>query len=214
MTVRVNLLPHREERRKAQRKHLGILAGMVAALAAAIIILIHGIFAGYISVQGERNAFVKKENASLDKEIDEIKKLKEDIASLLARKQVIERLQSDRVLAVSLLEQLVRQVPDGVYLTSIKQKGRNIAMVGYSQSNARVSQLMRNIGSSPSLEKPVLVEIKAATVNSKRVSEFSMNLSLKGPASEAVTDGAGKAGAAKDGAGKAGASKAGAAKAG
>ena len=219
MTVRVNLLPHREERRKAQRKHLGILAGMVAALAAAIIILIHGIIAGYISVQGERNAFVKKENASLDKEIDEIKKLKEDIASLLARKQVIERLQSDRVLAVSLLEQLVQQVPDGVYLTSIKQKGRNIAMVGYSQSNARVSQLMRNIGSSPSLEKPVLVEIKAATVNSKRVSEFSMNLSLKGPASEAATDGAGKAGAgkagaAKDGAGKAGAPKAEAAKAG
>lgn len=214
MTVRVNLLPHREERRKAQRKHLGILAGMVAALAAAIIILIHGIIAGYISVQGERNAFVKKENASLDKEIDEIKKLKEDIASLLARKQVIERLQSDRVLAVSLLEQLVRQVPDGVYLTSIKQKGRNIAMVGYSQSNARVSQLMRNIGTSPSLEKPVLVEIKAVTVNSKRVSEFSMNLSLKGPASEAATDGAGKAGAAKDGAGKAGAPKAGAAKAG
>lgn len=214
MTVRVNLLPHREERRKAQRKHLGILAGMVAALAAAIIILIHGIIAGYISVQGERNAFVKKENASLDKEIDEIKKLKEDIASLLARKQVIERLQSDRVLAVSLLEQLVRQVPDGVYLTSIKQKGRNIAMVGYSQSNARVSQLMRNIGSSPSLEKPVLVEIKAATVNSKRVSEFSMNLSLKGPAGDAAKDGAGKTGAAKDGAGKAGAPKAGAAKTG
>lgn len=214
MTVRVNLLPHREERRKAQRKHLGILAGMVAALAAAIIILIHGIIAGYISVQGERNAFVKKENASLDKEIDEIKKLKEDIASLLARKQVIERLQSDRVLAVSLLEQLVRQVPDGVYLTSIKQKGRNIAMVGYSQSNARVSQLMRNIGSSPSLEKPVLVEIKAATVNSKRVSEFSMNLSLKGPAGDVAKDGAGKTGAAKDGAGKAGAPKAGAAKTG
>lgn len=214
MTVRVNLLPHREERRKAQRKHLGILAGMVAALAAAIIILIHGIIAGYISVQGERNAFVKKENASLDKEIEEIKKLKDDIASLLARKQVIERLQSDRVLAVSLLEQLVRQVPDGVYLTSIKQQGRKIAMVGYSQSNARVSQLMRNIGSSPSLESPVLVEIKAATVNSKRVSEFSMNLSLKGPAGDAAQDGEGKAGAAKDGAGKAGAPKAGAAKAG
>ena len=209
MTVRVNLLPHREERRKAQRKHLGILAGMVAALAAAIIILIHGIIAGYISVQGERNAFVKKENASLDKEIDEIKKLKDDIASLLARKQVIERLQSDRVLAVSLLEQLVRQVPDGVYLTSIKQQGRKIAMVGYSQSNARVSQLMRNIGSSPSLENPVLVEIKAATVNSKRVSEFSMNLSLKGPAGDAAKDGEGKAGAAKAGAPKAGAAKAG-----
>ena len=209
MTVRVNLLPHREERRKAQRKHLGILAGMVAALAAAIIILVHGIIAGYIAVQGERNAFIKKENANLDKEIDEIKKLKEDIAALLARKQVIERLQTDRALAVTLLEQLVQQVPDGVYLSSIRQQGRKIAMVGYAQSNARVSQLMRNIGSSASLENPVLVEIKSATVNNKRVSEFSMSLSLKGPAGDAAKDGAGKAGAAKGGPEKAAAAKAG-----
>ena len=203
MTVRVNLLPHREERRKAQRKHLGILAGMVAALAVAIIILIHGIIAGYIAVQGERNAFIKKENAALDKEIDEIKKLKDEIASLLARKQVIERLQSDRALAVNLLEQIVRQVPDGVYLATMKQQGRRIAMNGYSQSNARVSQFMRNIGASPYLENPVLVEIKTATVNSKRVSEFSLNMSLKAPQAEEGKDAA-KAGAAKAGAAKKG----------
>ena len=199
MTIRVNLLPHREERRKAQRKHLGILAGMVAALAIAIVVLIHGVIAGYISVQADRNTFLKKENASLDKEIDEIKKLQGEIAALLARKQVIERLQTDRAQAVYLLDQLVRQVPDGVYMKTIRQQGRKISMNGYSQSNARVSTLMRNISSSPYLENPVLVEIKAATVNGKRVSEFTMNMNLKAPQADDAKAGAAKAGAAKKG---------------
>ncbi len=177
--IRINLLPHREERRKAQRKHLAIIAGAVAALAAGLVILVHGIIAGYIAVQTDRNGFLKKENARLDKEIDEIKKLKEEIAALLARKQVIERLQSDRAQSVYLLEQLVRQVPDGVYLRTVKQQGTRVNIVGYAQSNARVSTLMRNIASSPYLENPDLVEIKAAAVNNKRVAEFTMNLSLK-----------------------------------
>ena len=199
MTVRVNLLPHREERRKAQRKHLGILSGMVAALAVAIVVLIHGVIAGYISVQADRNTFLKKENASLDKEIEEIKKLQGEIAALLARKQVIERLQTDRAQAVYLLDQLVRQVPDGVYMKSIKQQGRKISMNGYSQSNARVSTLMRNISSSPYLENAVLVEIKAVTVNGKRVSEFTMNLNLKALQADDPKAGAAKADAAKKG---------------
>jgi type IV pilus assembly protein PilN len=200
VTVRINLLPHREERRKAQRKQLGILAGMVAALALAIVVLVHGIIAGYIAIQGERNAFIKKENAALDKEIDEIKKLKDEIAALLARKQVIERLQTDRAQAVNFLDQLVRQVPDGVFLKTIRQQGRKIAMNGYSQSNARVSTLMRNIASSPYLEKPELVEIKGVNLNNKRVSEFTMNMTLKAPQSEdAAKAGSAKAGAARKG---------------
>ncbi len=177
--IRINLLPHRQERRKAQRKHLAILAGMVAALGIAIVVLVHGVFAGYIAIQNDRNDFIKKENARLDKEIDEIKKLRGEIASLLARKQVIERLQSDRAQPVYLLEQLVRQVPDGVYIKSFKQQGLRVSVSGYAQSNARVSTLMRNIAASPYLERPDLVEIKAAAVNNKRVAEFSMNLSLK-----------------------------------
>ena len=207
MTIRVNLLPYREERRKAQRKHLGILSGMVAALAVAIVVLIHGVIAGYISVQADRNTFLKKENASLDKEIEEIKKLQSEIAALLSRKQVIERLQTDRAQAVYLLDQLVRQVPDGVYMKTIKQQGRKISMNGYSQSNARVSTLMRNISSSPYLENAVLVEIKAATVNGKRVSEFTMNLNLKALQADDPKDGAAKAGAAKAGAAKVDAAK-------
>lgn len=189
--IRINLLPHREERRKAQRKHLAILAGMVAILAVALFVLVHGVIAGYISIQTDRNDFLKKENARLDKEIEEIKKLKEEIAALLARKQVIERLQSDRAQSVYLLEQLVRQVPDGVYLKTVKQQGLKVNVIGYAQSNARVSTLMRNIASSPYLEKPDLVEIKAAIVNNKRVSDFTMNLSLK----RQQTDDAAKSGA-------------------
>ena len=204
MTIRVNLLPHREERRKAQRKHLGILAGMVAALAVAIVVLIHGVIAGYIAVQADRNTFLKKENASLDKEIEEIKKLQGEIAALLARKQVIERLQTDRAQAVYLLDQLVRQVPDGVYMKTIKQQGRRISMNGYSQSNARVSALMRNVSSSPYLENAVLVEIKAVTVGGKRVSEFTMNLNLKALQADDPKAGAAKAGAAKADAAKKG----------
>ena len=177
--IRINLLPHRQERRKAQRKHLAILACMVAALGIAIVVLVHGVFAGYIAIQNDRNDFIKKENARLDKEIDEIKKLRGEIASLLARTQVIERLQSDRAQPVYLLEQLVRQVPDGVYIKSFKQQGLRVSVSGYAQSNARVSTLMRNIAASPYLERPDLVEIKAAAVNNKRVAEFSMNLSLK-----------------------------------
>ena len=204
MTIRVNLLPHREERRKAQRKHLGILAGMVAALAVAVVVLIHGVIAGYISVQADRNTFLKKENASLDKEIEEIKKLQGEIAALLARKQVIERLQTDRAQVVYLLDQLVRQVPDGVYVKSMKQQGRRISLNGYSQSNARVSTLMRNISSSPYLENPVLIEIKAVTVTGKRVSEFTLNLNLKAPQADEPKAGAAKAGAAKADAAKKG----------
>lgn len=199
MTIRVNLLPHREERRKAQRKHLGILAGMVAALAVAIVVLIHGVIAGYIAVQADRNTFLKKENANLDKQIEEIKKLQGEIAALLARKQVIERLQTDRAQAVHLLDQLVRQVPDGVYMKTIKQQGRRISMNGYSQSNARVSTLMRNISSSPYLENAVLVEIKAVTLGGKRVSEFTMNLNLKALQADDPKAGAAKADAAKKG---------------
>jgi type IV pilus assembly protein PilN len=179
--IRINLLPHREERRKAQRKHLAILAGMVAALSAALVVLVHGVIAGYIAVQDDRNAFLKTENARLDKEIEEIKKLKEEIAALLARKQVIERLQSDRAQSVYLLEQLVRQIPDGVYLKTVRQQGARVHMVGYAQSNARVSTLMRNVSSSPHLQNPELVEIKASMVNNKRVAEFTMFMSLKPP---------------------------------
>jgi type IV pilus assembly protein PilN len=190
--MRINLLPWREARRKAQRQHLGVLGGMVGVLALLIVGAVHLSIAQYISAQSERNDYLKRENLRLDKEIEEIKKLKTEIAALLARKQIIERLQADRAQAVYLLQELVQQVPDGVYLRQIRQTGLKINMLGYSQSNARVSTLMRNFAASPYLENPELVEIKAATVANKRVSDFNMNVSLK----RLQTEEAGKAGKA------------------
>jgi type IV pilus assembly protein PilN len=184
MSVRVNLLPHREERRKRARTHFAMLAGMTAVLGLAIVGAVYLVNEGSINEQKERNAFMKTEIAKLDKEIDEIKKLKDEIAALLARKQVIETLQSDRAQTVYLLDELVRQMPEGVFLRTVKQKGMGIDVVGYAQSNARVSTLMRNIEASPWLAAPGLVEVKAATVEKRRVSEFVMNLSLKRPAPE------------------------------
>jgi type IV pilus assembly protein PilN len=182
--IRINLLPWREARRKAQRQHLGVLGGMVAVLGLLVVGAVHLTIAGYIAVQSDRNEFLKRENVRLDKEIEEIKKLKTEIAALLARKQIIERLQADRAQAVYMLQELVQQVPDGVYLKAIKQTGLKINMTGYAQSNARVSTLMRNFAASPYLENPDLVEIKAVTVSKKRVSEFIMNVSLKQTQSE------------------------------
>ena len=159
MSVRVNLLPHREERRKRGRQHFAVLGGLTAALGLAIVGAGYLYIAGLISTQDERNAFLKTEISKLDKDIAEIKKLKDEIGALLARKQIIETLQADRAQTVHLLDQLVRQMPEGVYLRTLTQRGLGVSIQGYAQSNARVSTLMRNIESSPWLADPKLVEI-------------------------------------------------------
>ena len=179
MSVRINLLPHREERRKRARQHFGVLAGLAALVGIAIVGAMHIVNAQRIDAQADRNAFLKTEIAKLDKQIDEIKKLRDEIAALLARKQVIETLQADRAQTVHLLDELVSVMPEGVYVRSFRQRGLKVNLVGYSQSNARVSTLMRNIDGSPWLEKAELVEIRATSVANKRLSEFNMNFSLK-----------------------------------
>jgi type IV pilus assembly protein PilN len=190
MTVRINLLPHREERRKRARTHFAVLAGFTAALGLVIVGAVWFVNDQRVTVQNDRNTFMKSEIAKLDKEIDEIKKLRDEIAALLARKQVIETLQADRAQTVHLLDELVQQMPEGVYLRSVKQKGLAINVIGYAQSNARVSALMRNIESSPWLASPGLVEIRATSVDKKRVSEFNLNFSLKRTAAEESKDAA------------------------
>lgn len=197
MNVRINLLPHREERRKRARTHFAVLAGLTAALGLVIVGAVHIFYAGQVSTQQDRNRFLKNEISKLDKDIAEIKKLKEEIQALLARKQVIETLQADRSQTVHLLDELVRQMPEGVYLKSVKQRGLQVALSGYAQSNARVSTLMRNIEASPWLEKPELIEIRAGTVDKRRVSEFNLNLSLKRPTQEEAKDKAPAKGAAE-----------------
>jgi len=193
MTPRINLLPHREERRTRARQHFFVLAGSTAVIGALIVVAVHGFYATKIETQNERNRFLKSEIVKLDKDIAEIKKLRDEIAALLARKQVIETLQADRAQTVHLLDELVRQTPEGVYLNSVVQKGLGVNLQGYAQSNARVSTLMRNVEASPFLEKPVLIEVKAAVVDRKRVSQFNMNISLKRAAGNAEAKDAGKA---------------------
>lgn len=179
--IRINLLPHREAKRKARRQQFYSLAGLVAALAVVIIVLVFSVISGYISSQEEENAFLKQEVATLDKQIEQIKRLKEQTQALLARKQVIESLQLDRAEPVLLLSELAKQVPDGVYLKLMKQEGQKVTLGGYAQSNARVSTLMRNLEASPWLERPALIEIKAVDVNKRRLSEFSMTVFITRP---------------------------------
>ena len=176
--IRINLLPHRAEKRQA-RKIQFIALSVISLIAGGLLIgMVHVVLSAKISYQERRNTYLKQEIVILDKQIEEIKKLREQTASLLARKNVVERLQSTRADVVHLLDQMLRILPDGVYIKTIKQSGGKITMVGYAQSNARVSTLMRAIEASPWLEAPALVEIHAATNAGARVSEYTLTFSL------------------------------------
>lgn len=177
--IRVNLLPHREEKRKARQKQFGILAGLTAAIGVAVAGLLWFVFDSQIENQKGRNNYLNTEIVKLDKQIDEIKRIREETASLLSKKQVVEGLQSNRSEPVYLLDQLLRQLPEGLYLTSIKQIGQKISVSGYAQSNARVSAFMRNIEASPYLGNPNLIEIKSVTLNTQRANEFILDFVIK-----------------------------------
>ncbi len=177
--VRINLLPHREQKRQARQRQFVSIAIGLAVLALAVIGLVHVVIAARIENQNSRNALLKTEIAKLDDQIKEIDKLREQTQALLARKQIVETLQANRTEAVHALDQLVRQLPDGLYLRSVKQNGAKVTLIGYAQSNARVSTLMRNIESSPWLGSPELVEIKSVALDKQKVNEFTLNLQMK-----------------------------------
>jgi type IV pilus assembly protein PilN len=180
--IRVNLLPHREEARKRRQQQFGVLAGISLAIALLVAGAVWIFLDQQVTQQQANVAYMKGEIAKLDKQIEEIRKIREETASLLAKKQVVEGLQSNRSEPVQLLDQLLRQLPEGVYLKAIKQAGPKVNISGYAQSNARVSTLMRNLGASPYLENPELVEIKAVSSPDKsgnRINEFNMNISIK-----------------------------------
>lgn len=177
--IRINLLPHREEKRKLRRQQFIVLSALSAGLALALTGLIWIAINSQIENQNGRNKYLKDEIAKLDKQIDEISKIREETQSLLSKKQVVEGLQSYRSEPVYLLDQMLRQLPEGLYIKTIKQTGIKINVTGYAQSNARVSAFMRNIQASPYLENPELVEIKAVTLNGQRANEFSLNFTVK-----------------------------------
>lgn len=172
--IRINLLPHREQRRALQQKALIALVAGAAIAGLAAVIFGHVVIAGMKDHQDERNAFLKTEIAKLDVQIKEIAELKEKTNALLARKQIVETLQVNRAEVVHLFDELARQLPEGMYLKAFKQTGNKLTLTGYAQSSARVSTLMRNIEISPWLDAPRLIEVKVSNLNNFRANEFSL----------------------------------------
>ena len=182
--MRINLLPHREIRRKHQQQQFIAALALVAIVGAVVAYSVYWILDRDYDNHVSGNKYLTEEIAKVDKEISEINRLKEQTASLLARKQVVETLQSNRSETVHLLDQLVRQLPDGMYLRSVKQTGAKVVINGVTQSQARVSTLMRNLESSQKLGNPALIEIKALPQGTTRANEFSMNVDIVRPKAE------------------------------
>ena len=183
--ILINLLPHREAARKRQQERFYATLGFSVLLGVLICIGIYSWYVAKIDAQRGKNAFLTAEIKRLDIQIKDIATLQAEITALKARQNAVEDLQGNRNLPVDLLTELVRQLPDGVYINSMKQENQIILITGVAQSNERVSELLRNLSNnSATLTKPDLVEITATTIaltprDQRRVSNFSMRLGLK-----------------------------------
>jgi type IV pilus assembly protein PilN len=190
--ILINLLPHREEKRRQRKQSFFIGLAACALGGLAVVGIWYSVLQQLTSAQDSRNNFLKAEIARLDLQIKDIATLRTEIEALKARQKAVEDLQTDRNVPVHLLNELVRQTPEGVFLSSIRQNGSVVAITGIAQTNERVSEFLRNtLYNSPWLEKPELVEIKAATVaaankEQRRLFEFSMRVSIKRPPSGPV----------------------------
>ncbi|MFZ6646651.1 PilN domain-containing protein [Undibacterium sp. TJN25] len=184
--IKINLLPHREAKRKQLKQDFYSLLALSAIIGALIVIAVGAYYAAQISAQNDRNNFIKAENAKLDEKIKEVASLKQEIDGLKARQQAVEDLQGDRNQPVYLLDELVKLTPEGVYVRNLKQEGQRVILTGYAQSNERVSEFLRNLGNkSPWMNKPDLVEIKSAGIgqgrDAKKVFDFTVNVGIKRP---------------------------------
>ncbi|MBC3935276.1 PilN domain-containing protein [Undibacterium rugosum] len=184
--IKINLLPHREEKRKQLIKDFYSLLLLSVIVGALITVVVGAINARQIGIQNDRVNFIKKENAVLDDKIKEIANLKQEIDSLKARQQAVEDLQGDRNQPVFLLQELVKHTPEGVYLRALKQDGQRVTVNGYAQSQERVAEFIRNLGSkSEWMYKPDLIDIHSAGIgqgrDAKKVSDFSVNVGIKRP---------------------------------
>ena len=182
--IRINLLPHREAKRKQKQAAFAALLVLGGLLGVALVLMVGGYNASRIATQNQRNQVLKNANAELDTRIKKIANLKAEIEALKARQQAVEDLQGDRNQPVYLLDELVRQTPEGVYLKSFKQDGQKVLLSGVAQSQERVAELLRNLsGNSPWLERPDLAEVRAATLaqskTGHKVVEFTLNVFIK-----------------------------------
>jgi len=186
--ILINLLPHREARRQQRKNAFFAGIGFAVLFGAAIIGGWYTVVNAQISAQEEHNQFLSNEIKRLDAQIADVATLKAEIEALKARQKAVEDLQADRNMPVYLLNELVKQTPEGVYLTSVKQGGQQVAITGVAQTNERISEFLRNTASnSPWLEKPILVEIRAQTMvvagsrDQRRMFAFIMGVTLKRP---------------------------------
>jgi type IV pilus assembly protein PilN len=186
--ILINLLPHREAARKRRKEAFFISLGAAALLGGLICGAVYVWYQAQISSQQNKNTFLQGEIKKLETQIKDVATLQAEIASLRARQQAVEDLQSGRNMPVHLLNELVKQLPDGVYVNSMKQDGTNIALSGVAQSNERVSELLRNLSNNSTwLMRPELIEIVASSVtltprDQRRVSNFSIKAQIRKPA--------------------------------
>lgn len=182
--ILINLLPHREIARKRRKELFNVSLGLSVFVGGLLAGLIFLWFQSQISTQQDQNRLLQSEISKFDLQIKEIAGLEGEIAALLARQKAVEDLQADRNMPVYLLTELVQQLPDGVYISSLRQEGQNVALQGVAQSNERVSELLRNLANnSPWFSRPELVEIVAGSVNLtprdvRRVSNFQIRVKL------------------------------------
>lgn len=184
--VRINLLPHRQIKRAERQRQFNLMLAATAIAAAVLVFMGQTYISTQIDSQNSRNARLTAANEKLDKEIAEIKSLKDQINSVLERKQVVENLQTDRSQGVVVLDEIARQLPEGMFLTSIKQEGKTITLQGIADTNARVATLVRNLSSSAWMDHPRLIEIKAVADkgDKNKQNNFTMTVNLKAPTSE------------------------------
>ncbi len=179
--IRVNLLPHRQIKRAARQREFGMISMFTAIAASALVFLGYSYIDSQIQAQTARNARLDTAIASLDKEIADIKDLKDQINIMLERKQVVENLQTNRSQSVVVLDEVSRQLPEGVYLRSIKQVGSAITLEGVADTNSRVATLVRNFSTSNWMESPSLVEIRSESGTKAKQNIFSLGVNLKTP---------------------------------
>lgn len=185
--ILINLLPHREEKRKRRKAAFFLGLGLAAAAGLAIVGVWYLVLQQMTTGQQQRNEFLTAEIRKLEVQIKDIATLRAEIEALKARQKAVEDLQIDRNVPVHVLNELVKQTPEGIYYSSIKQDGQVLNLLGIAQTNERVSELLRNTGNNSEwLVRPELVEIKAATVQTanreqKRLYDFSMRVSIKRP---------------------------------
>ena len=187
--IRINLLPHRQLRKARQQRWFAILAAIVVGLGLAVVAAGQAYLVNAKAAQDARNTFLKDEMVKLDKQIAEIAELKEKTNDLLERKKVVETLQNNRGEAVVMFDELMRRLPEGLYLKSVKQSGDLLALAGYAQSSARVSTFMRSLEAADLFDEPVLIEVKSAMVGPVRSSEFSLNVKIARQTPEAKQKG-------------------------